>query len=192
MRGKLPLLGVTEATQVCYGSAMPISVFENSFDEPITFLLEPNDEQYEFAPQARLGVRYSLAPDQNDRTFADVGRHGIRFWCDSQHREVEIVHPTAFDLLLHDICVQGGFCGGLVEDQAIHVTDILPTSGMVTSEEFAILVLQAEGDGGSPPAKVERWSALLQSKFVEHMGQSSVPAEVLVRNLTMPFDAGPR
>jgi len=175
---------------VCYVAVMPISVFENTFDEPITFFLEPNDERHELAPLARIGVRYSFAPDQVDRTFADVGRHGIRFWCDTADREVEIVYPNAFDLLLHDICVKGGFCGGLVKDQPIYATDLLPTNGIVTSEEFATLVLRAEGDGGSPPGKIERWSALLQSKFVEHMGHSSVSAETLVRNLAQPFDPG--
>lgn len=186
------MLSVREVMPVCYVAAMPISVFKNYFDEPITFLLEPNGEQYELAPQARIGVRYSFAPDQVDRTFAYVGRHDITFWCDSEHREVDIVHPNAFDLLLHDICVKGGFCGGLVEDQPIHVTDILPTKGVVTPEEFATLVLQAEGEGGRPPANVERWSARLQSKFVEHMGQSPVPAEALIQNLAEPFDPGPR
>ena len=171
---------------------MPISVFENSFDEPITFFLEPNDEQHQLAPGARIGVRYSFAPDQVDRTFADVGARGIRYWCDSEHREVEIVYPDAFDLLLHDICVKGGFCGGLVKDQPIHGTDILPTTGIVTAEEFATLVLRAESDGGSPPAKVERWSAMLQSKFVEHLGHSSVSAGALVQNLAQPFDSGRR
>ena len=171
---------------------MPISVFENSFEEPIGFFLEPNDERHELPPLARIGVRYSFAPDEVDRTFAYVGRNEIRFWCDSEHREVEIIYPNAFDLLLHEICVKGGFCGGLLNDQPSHVTHILPTSGIVTAEEFAALVLRAEGDGGSSSSKVERWSARLQSQFIEHMGQSSVPASELVMNVAQPFDSGLR
>ncbi|MGV3478490.1 MAG: hypothetical protein ACO1O3_00960, partial [Sphingobium sp.] len=165
------------------GYGMPISVFENRFDEPIVFSLEPHDERHELPPLARIGVRYSFGPDQMDRTFADVGRNEIRFWCDSEHREVEIIYPNAFDLLLYDICVKGGFCGGLVNDQPSHVTHLLPTTGIVTAEEFATLVLRAEGDEGSQPANVERWSERLQSQFVARMGRSSVPATELAQNL---------
>ena len=84
---------------------MPVAVFENTTPKPLTFVLEPNDEQYEVPVLARVGVRYSFEEGAVDRTFADVGEHVIRFWCDSKDRDVQIVHPTPFDLLLWDVCV---------------------------------------------------------------------------------------
>ena len=156
---------------------MPISVFENRFETPVTFVLEPDDEQHELPPLARIGVRYSFKPGVDERTFADLGERTIRFWCDAELREIEIVHPAPFDLLLWDICVNGGCCGGPAE----HVADLLPKQGSVTAVEFARLVIQAEGGGSN-----ESW---LAAKFVEHMGGSSAPAGALVQNLANPFDA---
>jgi hypothetical protein len=168
---------------------MPISVFENHREEAIAFLLEPNDERYELPPLARIGVRYSFGEGEVDRTFSYVGSHGISFWCDSQNRQVEIIHPNAFDLLLWDICVGHGFCGGVVNGQPTHVTDLLPATGMVTAEGFAELVIRADGDGQSPADKHIRWVASLGAMFIKHMKSASVPAETLVQNLAQPFDA---
>jgi hypothetical protein len=168
---------------------MPISVFENSTGEAVTFILEPNDEQYELPPLARIGVRYSFGEGEVDRTFCDVGKYGIRFWCNSPNRQIEIVHPSAFDLLLWDICVGSGFCGGLVNDEPTHVTDLLPATGMIHAREFAELAIRAECDRQSPPHKHLRWIALLEAKFIQHMKSASVPAETLVQNLAQPFDS---
>jgi hypothetical protein len=83
---------------------MPVTVFENTTTEPLSFSLEPDGERYEVPPLARIGVRYSFENGTVDRTFADVGENSIRFWCDAGNREIEVVHPTPFDLLL---CVSG-------------------------------------------------------------------------------------
>ena len=123
---------------------MPISVFENRVEEPVTFILEPGEVQYALPPLARIGIRYSFGPGAVDRTFAYIGHCTIRFWCDSEVRDVEIVQPNAFDLLLWDICVKGGCCGG----PATHVTDLLPSQGVVPAEDFSSLVLQSD-EGGS-------------------------------------------
>jgi len=174
---------------MCYPGRMPISVFENRRKEAAPFILEPNEERYELPPLARIGVRYSFEEGELDRTFAEFGEHRISFWCDSQDRQVEIIHPTAFDLLLWDICVGAGFCGGLVNDEPTQVTDLLPATGIVTAGEFAELVIRAECDRQSPPDKHLRWIALLEAKFIQHMKSASVPAETLVQNLAQPFDA---
>jgi hypothetical protein len=155
---------------------MPISVFENGSDEPVTFILDPGEVHHDLPPLARIGVRYSFGLGADDRTFADIGERTIRFWCNGEVRDIEVVQPSAFDLLLWDICVKGGCCGGPAAD----VTDLLPSEGVVTAEEFARLVIQAE-EGGSN----EGW---LAAKFVERMGSSSVPAQALVQNLAQPFD----
>jgi hypothetical protein len=168
---------------------MPISVFENRRKEAVPFVLEPNEERYELPPLARIGVRYSFEEGEVDRTFTDFGEHRISFWCNSQDRQVEIVHPNPFDLLLWDICVGSGFCGGLVNDKPTRVTNLLPATGIVTAQEFAELAIRAECDKQSPPATHLRWIALLEAKFIQHMNSSSVPAEALVQNLAQPFDA---
>ena len=177
------------APPMCYLVRMPISVFENSREETIPFILEPREERYELPLLARIGVRYSFGEGEVDRTFTDFGTHNIRFWCDSRNLQVEIIHPNAFDLLLWDICVGAGFCGGLVNDKPTHVTDLLPATGMVTAQEFAELTIRAECDKQSPPHKHLRWIALLEAIFIKHMKSASVPAETLVRNLAQPFDA---
>ena len=168
---------------------MPISVFENHRDEAVPFLLEPNDERYELPPLARIGVRYSFGEGEVHRTFSYVGTHGISFWCDSQNRQVEIIHPNAFDLLLWDICVVEGCCGGPVNGQPTHVTDLLPATGMVTAHQFAELVIRAEDGEQSAPDQYLRSIARLEAKFIQYMKSASVPAETLVQNHTQPFDA---
>jgi len=167
---------------------MPVSIFENHRNEALTFILEPNDEQYELRPLAKIGIRYSFEAGADDRTFAAFSGQKISFWCDSKQREVEIIEPGSFDLLLWDICVGNGFCGGILNDQPIHVTDLLPASGMVTAEEFASLVIRAEHDGIDPPEKVARWTEQLKSKFIKHMGVCEAPAQALQQNFAVPFD----
>lgn len=167
---------------------MPIAVFENTTEKPLTFVLEPNLEQYEVPVGAKVGVRYFFEKGAIERTFADVGDGIIRFWCDSQNRDVELVFPTPFDLLLRDVCVRLGFCGGLVNDTPTHVTGLLPSTGLVTAEEFAKLAISAECDQRSSPDKEARWAAMLVAAFIEHLGAASVPAESLVQNLALPFE----
>ncbi|MDP1912362.1 hypothetical protein [Brevundimonas sp.] len=170
---------------------MPVTVFENTTAESLSFLLEPDGERYEVPTLARIGVRYSFENGAVDRTFSDVGEKGIRFWCDAKKREVEVVHPTPFDLLLWDMCVRLGFCGGLVNGNPTHVKDLLPEVGVVTAEEFAKLAINAECDVQSPPDQQARWVALLSTAFIERMGASWVFAEALVQNFAQPFDGPP-
>lgn len=167
---------------------MPVTVFENTTTETLSFLLEPDGKQYEVPTLARIGVRYSFENGAMDRTFAAVGENHVRFWCDASKRDVEVIHPTPFELLLWDMCVRLGFCGGLVNDKPTHVTDLLPAEGVVTAEEFARLAISAEGDAQSPPDQQARWVALLSAAFIERIGSSSVGAEALVLNYAQPFD----
>lgn len=153
------------------------------------FIIEPGEEAYELPPLARIGVKYVFGPDSNDRVLTDIGECEIRFWCDSRERQVEIVHPHAFDRLLWDICVHQGCCGALVDGEPVHVTDLLPANGVVTAARFAELVIQAEGEADAAPASIAQWKARLSALFVQHMGGASAQAEALVGNLAQPFDA---
>lgn len=153
------------------------------------FIIEPDEEGYDLPPLARIGVKYIFGPDSNDRVLADIGEHEIRFWCDSPQRRVEIVHSNAFDLLLWDICVHQGCCGAVVDGKPVHVTDLLPASGVVTAAQFAELVIRAEGEADAAPASIAQWTARLSASFVQHMGGESAPAEALMGNFAQPFDA---
>ena len=125
---------------------MPITVFENTTAKSLTFILEPDEQQYEVPRLARIGIRYSATEGVTGRTLVDIGEYGMRFWCDSEDREVEIVYPTPFDVLLWDMCVNLGFCGWSVNGKPIRVVDLVPTAGVVTAEEFAKLAIIAEDD----------------------------------------------
>lgn len=168
---------------------MPVSTFENSSDRTMRFVIEPNQEEYDLPPLARIGVKYAFGPDSNDRVLADIGEREIRFWCDSRQRQVEIVHPYAFDRLLWDICVHQGCCGAVVDGEPVHVTDLLPASGVMTAAQFAELVIQAEGEADAAPASIAQWTARLSALFVQHMGGESAPVEALAGNFAQPFDA---
>jgi len=168
---------------ICYPVSMPISVFENSSKEDIYFILYPNGARYELPPLARVGVRYSFEEGEVDRTFSYIERNSISFWCYSQNRQVEIIRPNAFDRLLWDICHGYGYCSGA------QVTDLLPATGMVTAEEFAELVLRAEGEAGEHTPPNPRSVASLGAMFIKYMESASVPVERLVQTLAQPFDA---
>lgn len=167
---------------------MHIAVFENTTEKPLTFVVEPNLEQYEVPVLAKIGVRYSFKKGAAERTVVQVEEGIIRFWCESENRDVELVSPTPFDLLLRDVSVRLGFCGGLVNDMPTHVTDLLPANGVVTAEGFAKLAISAECDQRSSPDKELRWEAMLAAAFIEHFGAASVPAASLVQNLALPFE----
>ncbi|NML06511.1 hypothetical protein [Sphingomonas sp. G-3-2-10] len=169
---------------------MPIAIFENLGDDPLTFTIEPRDDTYEVPPLARIGVRYTLRAGAEDRTSASYADRSISFWCDAKMVEVEIVHPGAFDRLLWALCVKHGCCGSFIDGQDRQVTDYLPTSGIVTAGQFADLAVKAENYAEGESASRERSRPRLAALFREHMGSESVPAENLVRNLANPF-AGP-
>jgi hypothetical protein len=167
---------------------MQVTVFENTTEKSLTFILEPNEQQYELPRLARIGVRHSVNDGVMGRTFADLGEHRIRFWCDSQDPEVEIVYPTSFDLLLWDMCVNLGFCGWTVNGQPTHVVDLIPKAGMITAEAFARLAISADGDDQGTAEQHQRWIDRLSAAFIKHMGALSVPAQNLTQNLAQPFD----
>ncbi|MFZ5748789.1 MAG: hypothetical protein ACOY45_14185 [Pseudomonadota bacterium] len=52
---------------------------------------------------------------------------------------------SPFDALMHHLCVDMGYCGGMVDGVPMHATDLLPASGVVTADSFADLVMRADG-----------------------------------------------
>lgn len=78
--------------------------------------------------------------------------------------------------MMHDLRAGMGFCGGVVDGEPRHVIDYIPESGVVTADQFASWVLEAEGMASEPGNPF--WSDLRQV-FVIHMGCEAVGAEAL-------------
>jgi hypothetical protein len=88
-----------------------------------------------------------------------------------------------FEALMHEVCVERGWCGSVVNHQTLHVTDFFPESGEVTADQFVGWVFQADGvDPNKDRAKWERHIEGLRDAFIRHMGAPSVDARRLTWN----------
>ncbi|CAH0353714.1 hypothetical protein [Sphingobium sp. CECT 9361] len=88
---------------------------------------------------------------------------------------------TPFDALMHEVCVERGWCGAIVNDRPMHVTDFLPESGTVTADQFVGWLFDA--DGVNPDVDREKWQKHidgLRNAFIRHMGGCSVDVQMLV------------
>ena len=85
---------------------------------------------------------------------------------------------SAYDALLHEVCVRLGFCGSVVDGEPLHVDLFLPEMGHVDADDFADAVFKAEGwDPYGPGAHDHRQS--LCEAFVRHIGGSEADARML-------------
>lgn len=87
---------------------------------------------------------------------------------------------SGFDALMDRVCRGLGFCGGVVDDRSVHVTDFIPEEGSVTADAFVDMVFL--GDGMDPAHGPERWQhikAQIRAAFVTHMGAEAVDARLL-------------
>src|SRR6218665_2965006 len=166
---------------------MPIVAFHNDRKTALALIVEPWGERHTIPYRSTAGIRYTLQEGAEDRSFCNVSRGQINFWCNSDGYEIDVVHPSACDNLLWDICVNGGWCGGIVNGEPTHVDDLLPKTGTVTAKDFARLAVKADGwpDAEPVPAKHFIW---LEAKFIEHLGASEVPCETLRQITRSPFD----
>src|SRR5205809_6607719 len=76
---------------------------------------------------------------------------------------------SAYDALLHEICVGLGFCGSVVNGQPQHVGQFIPEHGPVSADQFAELVFRAEGmdlDGEG----ARKRAGSIRDAFVRYMG----------------------
>jgi hypothetical protein len=166
---------------------MPIVEFHNSRKALLVLVIEPSGEEHEIPYRSSAAIRYALHEGAEDRSFCDCAEGRVSFWCNAESYEVEVLHPSATDNLIWDICVNGGWCGGIVDGKPTRVTDLIPKKGEVTAREFARLAVRADGwpDAEPMPDKHLRW---LETKFIEHFGAEVVPCEDLHRISPRPFD----
>jgi len=162
-------------------------VFENRNEATLILTVRPWEHRHEVPHLAAAGIRYAVTEGLEDRSHSSVSELEIDFWCNADSYEIDIVHPSPTDRLLWEICLKGGWCGGLVEGEPTHVLDLLPASGDVTAEEFATLTMRADGWPSSEPLEEKhlRW---LQDKFVEHLGGPSADVALLHHVTRRPFD----
>jgi hypothetical protein len=80
----------------------------------------------------------------------------------------------AYNLLMHEVCVGLGWCGG-----PRHVGDYIPESGSVTADQFVEWLLEAEDADPYDLGKWQKHKDRLREAFVRHMGSEVVDASAL-------------
>jgi len=88
--------------------------------------------------------------------------------------------PTAFDALMHEVCVSRGWCGSIIDGEPRHVTYFLPSSGDVTADQFVAWLFAA--DGVDPHEDWGKWQSHyegLRDAFVRYMGGDIAGADRL-------------
>ncbi|QLC20874.1 hypothetical protein HFP51_00950 [Parasphingopyxis sp. CP4] len=114
-------------------------------------------------------------------------REKISFWCPVDSYEIDVIAASASEKLMRDICVNGGWCGGIVNGKFTTVDSLLPSSGNITADEFAILTVRADGWPDNTPIP-DKHLHYLAAKFIKHLGASTVDASVLHAQSRLPFD----
>ncbi len=81
---------------------------------------------------------------------------------------------------MHEVCVERGWCGSVIEGQSRHVIDFLPDNGEVTADQFVTWLFAA--DGVDPDEDSAKWQSHyngLRDAFVRHMGSEKASVERL-------------
>lgn len=85
-----------------------------------------------------------------------------------------------YNSLMHEVCVELGWCGGIVDGKPSHVDDFIPATGIVSAAQFADWLFLA--DGVDPSENHEKWQKHkdeLVAAFIRHMSADSVEASRL-------------
>ncbi|MEQ1552079.1 hypothetical protein [Sphingorhabdus sp.] len=86
----------------------------------------------------------------------------------------------SYNLLMHDVCVGQGWCGGIVDGKPSHVDHFIPETGPVSADQFVEWLFIA--DGQDPNAELDKWQKHkdgLRELFVKHMGAEVVDSSKL-------------
>lgn len=91
-----------------------------------------------------------------------------------------MAHPNEFDGMMHELCVDMGWCGTVKDGKPLHITNFIPETGRVSADEFARWLIMADGlDPDERSAEIKRWITELKAVFVRHMGADVVDASKL-------------
>ena len=93
---------------------------------------------------------------------------------------------TNFDTLMRQLCVGWGLCGSLQHGRFVHVTDLLPKSGMVSATLFVECVMLAEGEADIMGPWVMGMRERIATAFVAHMESEEVDVSRLRYLTEMP------
>ena len=87
---------------------------------------------------------------------------------------------SGYDALMHEVCVERGWCGGIVDGRPSHVDDLIPERGPVTADQFIDWLFMADGmDPHAEPTKWREHKKGLRDAFIRHMGHDTVDASSL-------------
>jgi hypothetical protein len=92
-----------------------------------------------------------------------------------------------FDALMEIACPGWGFCGCIKYGNPLHVTDIIPSSGPVSADQFVEWLFLA--DDMNPNSDLQGWQRAkqaLREAFVECMGSEVVDASRLIWSCCEP------
>ena len=78
--------------------------------------------------------------------------------------------PNKYDGMMHDYCVMHGWCGGVVNGEALHVSDFIPEQGIVSADQFVTWLMKAEG---ANPSDLAVRKDLIRI-FMKHMGEYKI------------------
>ncbi|WP_395396694.1 hypothetical protein WBP07_28925 [Novosphingobium sp. BL-8A] len=87
---------------------------------------------------------------------------------------------AAYNALMREVCVDRGWCGGIVDGRPSHVDDFIPESGPVSADQFVDWLFRADGlDPADDPSKWLKHRRGLMDAFLRHMGSDVVDASLL-------------
>lgn len=91
---------------------------------------------------------------------------------------------SGYDALMHEVCVERGRCGGIVDGRPSHVDDLIPEEGPVTANQFVVWLFMADGMlPHAEQAKLREHKQGLRDAFIRHMGHDTIDAPSLKRAL---------
>ncbi|MBX7496528.1 hypothetical protein K3172_11740 [Qipengyuania sp. 6B39] len=86
----------------------------------------------------------------------------------------------SYNALQKEVCVECGWCGGIVDGKPSHVDNFIPEAGPVSADQFVDWLFIAEGM--DPSEDSDRWQVHkdhLRAPFIRHIGAEIVDASML-------------
>ena len=112
---------------------------------------------------------------KNCRSTNDLIADNLLVWSD-----VWMSGNPSYNALQNEVCVECGWCGGIVDGKTSHVDNFIPEAGPVSADQFVDWLFLAEGM--DPSEDPEKWQASkedLRHAFIRHMGAEIVDASML-------------